>query len=224
MVKSRMSTKRTELDDENLLNDECSGSIVKIVTNPEKIKILVDPMRRRILGTMREGLENEDGTIRKEMTVPEIARKLGVSAPKCYHHLDLLVEHGFVRVAKEEKKKRTSITYYERTSPAFVLASSIDSLERKEGIRESPLIMFINDGFMLGLSNKEQEEAQKLIDEFTERNHKYIVKAAQQFKGKIPDERMRGVLRFVSNQYASQDKRCIEIRKELNKYLKIDLE
>ncbi|MHA1213005.1 MAG: hypothetical protein ACTSSH_11135, partial [Candidatus Heimdallarchaeota archaeon] len=55
-----------------------TGSIVTIVSNPEKIKILVDPMRRKILRTMREGLENEDGTIRKEMTVPEIARKLGV--------------------------------------------------------------------------------------------------------------------------------------------------
>jgi DNA-binding transcriptional ArsR family regulator len=224
MVKSIMSSKQNELDDEEMLNGEGASSIVKIVTNPDKIKILVDPMRRKILGTMREGLENEDGTIRKEMTVPEIARKLGVSAPKCYHHLDLLVEHGFVRVAKEEKKKRTSITYYERTSPAFVLASSIDEIERKEGIRVSPLIMFINDGFMLGLSDEEQEEAQELIDEFTERNHKYIIKAAQQFKGKIPDDQMRAVLNFVSNQYASQDKRCLEIRKELNNYLKIDLE
>ncbi|MBK5112941.1 MAG: winged helix-turn-helix transcriptional regulator [Candidatus Heimdallarchaeota archaeon] len=219
-----MSSKRTEMNDEEMLNGEGASSIVKIVTDPDKIKILVDPMRRKILGTMREGLENEDGTIRKEMTVPEIARKLGVSAPKCYHHLDLLVEHGFVRVAKEEKKKRTSITYYERTSPAFVLASSIDELERKEGKRESPLIMFINDGFMLGLTDNEKDEAQELIDEFTERNHKYIIKAAQQFKGKIPDERMREVLNFVSNQYASQDKRCLEIRKELNNYLKLDLE
>jgi DNA-binding transcriptional ArsR family regulator len=224
MVTKRMSSKQNEIGSEEIRNSEEASSIVKIVTDPDKIKILVDPMRRRILGTMREGLENEDGTIRKEMTVPEIARKLGVSAPKCYHHLDLLVEHGFVRVAKEEKKKRTSITYYERTSPAFVLASSIDELERKEGIREAPLIKFISEGFMLGLSDDEQKEAQNLIDEFTERNHKYIIKAAQQFKGKIPDQRMRDVLGFVASQYASQDKRCIEIRKELNKYLKVDLE
>jgi len=224
MVNKRMSSKQNEIDNEEIINSENASSIVKIVTDPDKIKILVDPMRRRILGTMREGLENDDGTIRKEMTVPEIARKLGVSAPKCYHHLDLLVEHGFVRVAKEEKKKRTSITYYERTSPAFVLASSIDELERKEGIREAPLIKFINEGFMLGLSEKEQKEAQILIDEFTERNHKYIIKAAQQFKGKIPDQRMRDVLGFIASQYASQDDRCIEIRKELNKFLKVDLE
>ncbi|MHA1213649.1 MAG: ArsR/SmtB family transcription factor [Candidatus Heimdallarchaeota archaeon] len=116
-------------DDKQDKND--TSSIVTIVSKPERIKILVDPMRRKILRTMREGLENDDGTIRKEMTVPEIARKLGVSAPKCYHHLDLLVDHGFVRVAKEEKKKRTSITYYERTAPAFVLASSIDEVERE---------------------------------------------------------------------------------------------
>ncbi|NHJ86031.1 MAG: winged helix-turn-helix transcriptional regulator [Asgard group archaeon] len=209
---------------EKRLNENGASSRVQIVTDPEKIKILVDPMRRKILRTMREGLENDDGSIRKEMTVPEIARKLGVSAPKCYHHLDLLLENGFVRVAKEEKKKRTSITYYERTAPAFVLASSIDEVERKEGIRENPLIELIDVGYMLGLNPKEKEEAQKLIDEFTSINHNYIVKAAEKLKGNIPDDRMNTVLGFVANQYASQNKRCQEIRLELNKYLKIHLE
>lgn len=209
---------------EGKINSEGAGSRVQIVSDPDKIKILVDPMRRRILGTMRTGIENEDGTIRKEMTVPEIARKLGVSAPKCYHHLDLLVENGFVRVAKEEKKKRTSITYYERTSPAFVLASSIDEVERQEGIRENPLIKFLDEGFMLNLSKKDLDKAQKLIDEYTSINHSYIVKAAEKLKGNIPDEQMRAVLGFVSNQYASQNKRCQEIRKELTKFIRIDLE
>lgn len=206
------------------LNSQGASSRVKIVGNPEEIKILVDPMRRKILRTMREGIENDDGTIRKEMTVPEIARKLGVSAPKCYHHLDLLVDYGFVRVAKEEKKKRTSITYYERTAPAFVLASSIDEVERQEGIRENPLIKLINDAFLLGLKSDELEEAQKLIDEHTSRQHSYTVKAAQKLKGVIPDDQMGTVLGFVSNQYASQDKRCQELRSELTKYIKIDLE
>jgi DNA-binding transcriptional ArsR family regulator len=202
---------------------ENGGSRVEIVSDPERIKILVDPMRRKILRTMREGLE-EEGKIRKEMTVPEIARKLGVSAPKCYHHLDLLVEHRFVRVAKEEKKKRTSITYYERTSPAFVLASTIDEVERKEGIKTDPLISFINHGFHFQLSEKEQEEAQKLIDEFSSRSHQIFVKVAEALKGNIPDEKMRDVLGFVSNQFVFQDKKCKEIRDELDKYIKLDIE
>ncbi len=213
-----------EIHKENKLNSEGTDSRVQIVSEPAKIKILVDPMRRRILGTMRSGIENEDGTIRNEMTVPEIARKLGVSAPKCYHHLDLLLENGFVRVAKEEKKKRTSITYYERTAPAFILASSIDEVERQEGIRENPLIQFIDDGFRLNLSKKEQEDAQRLIDEYASINHSYVVKAAKNLKGNIPGNQMKAVLGFISAQYASQNKRSQEIRKELTKFIKIDLE
>ena len=201
-------------------SDERADQSVKVVSDPEKIKILVDPMRRKILRTMREGIENEDGTIRKEITVPEIARKLGVSAPKCYHHLDLLLENGFVRVAKEEKKKRTSITYYERTAPAFVLASTIDEIEREEGLRTEPLMFYINKGFEMNLSEKEQEEAQRLLDELGSRRHSLVVKVAKDIKGNIPEDKIRDVLNSVSNVLASQDERCNEIFKELNKFLR----
>ncbi|MHA1555933.1 MAG: ArsR/SmtB family transcription factor [Candidatus Heimdallarchaeota archaeon] len=205
----------------NTISDDKSDHIVKVVSDPEKIKILVDPMRRKILRTMREGIENEDGTIRKEITVPEIARKLGVSAPKCYHHLDLLLENGFVRVAKEEKKKRTSITYYERTAPAFVLASTIDEIEREEGLVTEPLMFFVNNGFNLNLSKKELEEAQKLIDEYDSRRHSIFVKVAKNIKGNIPENKIRDVLNFAANQLTSEDKRCLEILNELQKYIKL---
>ena len=148
--------------DDKIRSEERADRSVKVVSDPEKIKILVDPMRRKILQTMREGIENDDGTVRKEITVPEIARKLGVSAPKCYHHLDLLLENGFVRVAKEEKKKRTSITYYERTAPAFVLASTIDEIEREEGIKTEPLMFFVNK-FMAWLFLKYGKKKKCLI-------------------------------------------------------------
>ncbi|MHA1155594.1 MAG: ArsR/SmtB family transcription factor [Candidatus Heimdallarchaeota archaeon] len=205
----------------NTSSDDKSDHIVKVVSDPEKIKILVDPMRRKILRTMREGIENEDGTIRKEITVPEIARKLGVSAPKCYHHLDLLLENGFVRVAKEEKKKRTSITYYERTAPAFVLASTIDEIEKEEGHVTEPLMFFVNNGFNLKLSKKDLEEAQKLVDEFDSRRHSIFVKVAKSIKGNIPENKIRDVLNFAANQLTSEDKRCLEILNELQKYIKI---
>lgn len=215
----------TNVSEQEDYNEE--NSRIKIVTRPEDIKILVDPMRRKILTAIREGIEEDDGTIRKEMTVPEIAyRKLGLKekqASKLYHHIDKLLKSGFLRIAREEKKTRSTITYYERTAPAFVLANTIDEVERQEGLRTTPLISFINDGFLLGLSQEEQDEAQKLIDEYTSRQHKYIVSAAQKLKGNIPEERLRNVLIFIQGQYASQDKRCQEIRSELTKYLTIKL-
>jgi len=217
-----MTNSPMKISEEERIAREGNANTVKVVSDPEKIKILVDPMRRKILRTMREGLENDDGTIRKEMTVPEIARKLGVTAPKCYHHLDLLVENGFVRVAREEKKTRTSITYYERAAPAFVLASTIDEIQKQEGIDRDPLISIIDNGFKLGLSKKEMDEAQKLIDEYSSRSHNIYVKVAKQLKGNLPEDRTGIVLRFVGEQLASQDERCEQIRKELGKYIKLD--
>ncbi|MHA1739418.1 MAG: ArsR/SmtB family transcription factor [Candidatus Heimdallarchaeota archaeon] len=218
-----MTNSPKKISEEERIAREGNANTVKVVSDPEKIKILVDPMRRKILRTMREGLENDDGTIRKEMTVPEIARKLGVTAPKCYHHLDLLVENGFVRVAREEKKTRTSITYYERTAPAFVLASTIDEIQKEVGIDRDPLISIIDNGFKLGLSEKEQAEAQNLIEEYSSRSHNIYVKVAKQLKGNLPEDRTGTVLRFVGEQLTSQDKRCEEIRKELAKYIKLDI-
>jgi len=217
-----MTNSPKKISEEERIAREGTANAVKVVSDPEKIKILVDPMRRKILRTMREGLENEDGTKRKDMTVPEIARKLGVTAPKCYHHLDLLVENGFVRVAREEKKTRTSITYYERTAPAFVLASTIDEIQKEEGIQRDPLIAIIDNGFKLGLSKDDMNEAQKLIEEYTTRSHSLYVKVAKQLKGNLPEDRTGTVLRFVGEQLASQDERCEQIRKELAKYIKID--
>jgi DNA-binding transcriptional ArsR family regulator len=202
-------------------------SRIKIVTKPEDIKILVDPMRRKILTALREGIEEDDGTIRKEMTVPEIAyRKLGLKekqASKLYHHIDKLLKSGFLRIAREEKKTRSTITYYERTAPAFVLASTIDEVERQEGLRTTPLISFINEGFNLELSQENQDEAQKLIDEYTTRQHKYVVGAAQKLKGNIPEDRLRNVLIFMQGLFTSRDKRCQEIYDELAKYITLEL-
>jgi len=135
-----------------------------------------------------------------------------------------LVENGFVKVAREEKKKRTSITYYERTASSFVLASTIDEVEKKEGTRTNPLIEQINEAFKLNLPKETQNAAQDLIDEFTSKAHKFTVKAAQKIKGDVADERLERILYFISNLYASEDKQIQEIRKELKKYIKLDIE
>ncbi|MEA2071397.1 MAG: helix-turn-helix domain-containing protein [Asgard group archaeon] len=217
-----MNNETNACDDEKVAEAE-NESRVKVICDPKRIKILVEPIRRRILRAMREGIE-EEGTIRKEMTVPEIARKLGVSAPKCYHHLDLLVEHGFVRVAKVVKKKRTSITYYERTAPGFVSYISIDKVERVEGIKTEPLIKFIDNGFLLNLSEEEKQKAQELIEEFNERSHSIYVELAKRLKGNIPEGKLSDVLRFVSRQLTSQDKKCQKIREQLAKYIQIDID
>jgi DNA-binding transcriptional ArsR family regulator len=202
-------------------------SRIKIVTKPEDIKILVDPMRRNILRAMREGMIEDDGSIRTEMTVPEIATRLGLSkkqSSKLYHHIDKLLTAGFIRVAREEKITRSIITYYERTAPGFISIDSIDEIQRKEGTRSNPLINLLDDAFLLKLDEKDKEAAQKLIDEYTEIAHDYTVSISKQFKGNITDTtRLNEIVNFVTFLYISQDSRCQEFQKELIKYINIEL-
>jgi DNA-binding transcriptional ArsR family regulator len=204
------------------------NSRIKIVTNPDEIKILVDPMRRKILRTMREGMIDEDGKKRKEMTVPEIAAKLGLpkeQSSKLYHHIDKLLKTGFIRVAREEKITRSIITYYERTAPGFVSVDSIDEIERKEGVRSELFINLINDAFLLDLDEDQKQKAQALIDEYTSKYHKIVVSSSKQFKGNISDhERLASVVNFIASLYASQDTRIQEIQKELMKFINVKLD
>ncbi|NHJ47254.1 MAG: helix-turn-helix transcriptional regulator [Asgard group archaeon] len=202
-------------------------SRIKIVTKPEDIKILVDPMRRNILRAMREGMIEDNGSIRTEMTVPEIATRLGFSkkqSSKLYHHIDKLLKAGFIRIAREEKITRSIITYYERTAPGFISIDSIDEIERKEGIRTNPLINLIDDAFLLKLDQKDKEAAQKIIEQYTDIAHDYTVSISKQFKGNITDTtRLNEIVNFVTFLYLSQDPRCQELQKELIKYIKIEL-
>ena len=78
----------------------------------------MDKTRREILAVLKKGIELEDETISYELSVPQIAEVIGATPQKIYHHIDVLEENNFIRIAKEERRKRSTVTFYERTALA----------------------------------------------------------------------------------------------------------
>jgi DNA-binding transcriptional ArsR family regulator len=64
-----------------------------LLTDVEQLKVVSDPLRIQIIETMG------DAPIRG-WTAKELATRLGTKQTKLYHHLAMLEEHGFIRVAE----------------------------------------------------------------------------------------------------------------------------
>lgn len=75
-----------------------------MVSSLETLKVISDPVRLRILESL----------IEKPLTVKEVAARLGTTATKLYYHVNLMEEHGLLRVVSQrivsgiiEKQYRT---------------------------------------------------------------------------------------------------------------------
>jgi DNA-binding transcriptional ArsR family regulator len=64
-----------------------------LITDVEQLKVMADPLRLRIVELMGEVPVHA-------WAAKEIAERLGTKQTKLYHHLGLLEEHGFIRVAE----------------------------------------------------------------------------------------------------------------------------
>lgn len=67
--------------------------IEMVLTDAEQLKVIGDPFRIQVIETMSEDPQ-------RSWTAKELAERLDVKPTKLYHHLGLLEEHGFIRVAE----------------------------------------------------------------------------------------------------------------------------
>ncbi|WP_148883146.1 helix-turn-helix domain-containing protein [Thermococcus aciditolerans] len=84
---------------------------VKVITDPEVIKLMLEDTRRRILGLLRN----------KEMTISQLSEILGKTPQTIYHHIEKLKEAGLVEVKRTEMKGNLVEKYYGRTADAFYI-------------------------------------------------------------------------------------------------------
>jgi DNA-binding transcriptional ArsR family regulator len=84
---------------------------VKIIREPNKIKLLVDPIRREILRSL--GIESLTGT--------QLAEKLGTAKSTISHHISILRKARLIRI-KRSKVNLYGILekYYEPTALVFI--------------------------------------------------------------------------------------------------------
>jgi DNA-binding transcriptional ArsR family regulator len=64
-----------------------------LIDDVEQLRVMADPLRLRIIELMGEPPV-------RSWTAKEIAERLAAKQTKLYHHLGLLEEHGFIRVAE----------------------------------------------------------------------------------------------------------------------------
>jgi DNA-binding transcriptional ArsR family regulator len=77
---------------EDTTNDEFAPVAERTISDIDELKAISDPVRLRILEAM---VAHADET----WTVKRIARALDVGPTKLYHHINILEEQGFIRVA-----------------------------------------------------------------------------------------------------------------------------
>src|SRR5262245_59394709 len=86
------------------------------VTDLERVKVLADPLRLRILEAFCE-----------ERTTKQVADKLGEKPTKLYHHVDLLDRVGFIQLTRTKKNRGTLEKYYLAVAKTFRVDSSVFS-------------------------------------------------------------------------------------------------
>ena len=77
---------------EGTTNEEFAPAAERTISDVDELKAISDPVRLRILEAM---VAHAD----EAWTVKRIARALDVGPTKLYHHINILEEHGFIRVA-----------------------------------------------------------------------------------------------------------------------------
>jgi len=68
-----------------------------VITRLEQLKAMADPLRVRIV----------EAVTHRDLTVAELAKKVGQPVGRLYHHVDLLLEAGLIVVTRRIKKRGT---------------------------------------------------------------------------------------------------------------------
>ncbi|MHA2503910.1 MAG: ArsR/SmtB family transcription factor [Candidatus Kariarchaeaceae archaeon] len=151
---------------------------VEIVYDEERIKVLIDETRKRILSV----LSNTE----VDMSVSEIADHLGTNPQRIYHHVDKLVECNFLVKTREERKKRSVTSYYARTAQAFIVSYSTD----RGYIHDQQLSTHFIDNFKtllnMDFSHTEELELRKMIRKLAAISEKVFLNISNSSEEEIP--------------------------------------
>ena len=165
---------------------------VYIVDDAKIAKVLIDPMRRAILGLLRQ----------KPMTQAGLANELGLTAASLNYHMNILRSKKLVTIAKKEvERHRIMQIFFSTTAYLFVydldsLPKSIAryfypvSLERARAVVVS--LLMLNRKVLSSLSSSSPQSSMYTIDQtpesidaISENLSRFLVKAAKSYEDKI---------------------------------------
>lgn len=94
-----------------------------VVTDLETLKIVSNPLRIQIVESM----------LPEPLTVSQVAERLGVAPSKLYYHVNLLEEHGLIKVVQERVVSNIIEKVYRAVAEELEVDPSLLSFSTKEG-------------------------------------------------------------------------------------------
>ena len=93
-----------------------------LVTSLETLKVMADPVRLHIL----------ENLVAKPMTVKELAKRLGSTPTKLYYHINLMEEHGLIKVVSQRIVSGIVEKQYRTRAKSFDIDKSLLALGGNE--------------------------------------------------------------------------------------------
>ncbi len=193
---------------------------IQVISDPEVIKVLLNPTRREILQVMRKG-HYRDGSskISYDMSVGEIAEILDTTPQRLYHHIDKLIEAGLVEKSREEKKVRSVVTYYQRTARNFIIAYEADSTGQMYEEQGKNMTKTLMEAFNLELDKDEIDLLADTISKLSKNSSFYFSQLAEQLSPDYQGKDIHWALDLVRRAFQMDDQEYLESMKQLKKIL-----
>lgn len=105
-----------------------------MLTDIAQLKAISDPLRLRLVEAMND--------VQRGWTAKELAERLGTKQTKLYHHLNLLEQHGIIRVTETRLVSGILEKRYQVTARSFRVDRSLLTGDRDSGIGEVLDVVF----------------------------------------------------------------------------------
>ena len=153
---------------------------IKVITDPEVIKLMLEDTRRKILALLRN----------REMTISQLSEILGKTPQTIYHHIEKLKAAGLVEVKRTEMKGNLVEKYYGRTADAFYINLYLGDEELRYFARsrlKTKLEIFKALGYEF-----DEEELLNVMDRLLEKEHEYKTEISKEIEAN--EEKLRDFL------------------------------
>jgi len=187
---------------------------VKVITDPEVIKLMLEDTRRQILKLLRN----------REMTISQLSDILGKTPQTVYHHIEKLKEVNLVEVKRTEMKGNLVEKYYGRTADVFYINLYLGDEELRYLARsklKTKLDIFKALGYKF-----DEEQLLNIMDKITEKEHSYTTKISKELEGKeealkeFSNEDIIHAVDWLSMAELGRDKEALELLRKLGEILK----
>ncbi len=207
---------------------KASTKSIEIVSDPERIRIMLDETRSEILKIIKMGT-NRQGKPSYDLSVGEISDRIGSAPQRIYFHVDKLVECGFLEKSREVKKKRSKTTYYKRTAMAFIINYNTDNPPKDITTKTEEWVRNMLSSFDIILDRAEIYTLFELVNKLWQRSSILIEKLSTKVSTKVSYKEFDRTFGFLNDLMLHNDEEVREIRDNISsiiipKLLKPDIE